>query len=57
MVLTFVDYPFPEVAGQTEGLLPRAVVEYIHDKEGQLGSISYIGTGFGTYLSKWEGGW
>lgn len=49
--LTFVDYVYPEVEGETAwGRIPPNVKRYVAQKEKELGCpILAIGTGFGTY--------
>ncbi len=51
-VLTFVDYPFPEIAGTvSRGSLPPDVLTYVKTRALQIGvPIVHIGTGFGTYI-------
>jgi adenylosuccinate synthase len=49
--LTFLDYPYPEVAGQTDyDRFPPNVKRYVTAREKDLGiPIHVVGTGFGTY--------
>jgi len=50
-VLSFLDYPFPEIQGETDwSQLPQRVIDYIHMRQLDLGvPIVAVGTGFGTY--------
>lgn len=54
-VLSFLDYPFPEVAGATSAaLLSNRARRYIMVREAQLGvPVVAAGTSFGTYV-KWH---
>jgi adenylosuccinate synthase len=54
--LTFLDYPFPELAGATQ---QRELIDnetanlYVRERELDIGSeITLVGTGFGTYIER-----
>lgn len=50
-VLSFLDYPFPEIAGETDyDKMPARVKGYVEEREQELGvPIFAVGTGFGSY--------
>jgi len=49
--LTFLDYPYPEVTGETDyDRIPPGAKRYVTERERDLGvPILLVGTGFGTY--------
>lgn len=49
--LTFLDYPYPEIAGEVDfDRFPVGVKRYVTEREKDLGiPIRVVGTGFGTY--------